>query len=131
MPGKKIAIVDRTAARITEYVTKDVSAGAANVGDIPALNAAGVLDSTIVNSIITSAGAGSSGKLTALDASGRLDSSVMPTGIGADTAPYVTTEAIAAGAYVNTFSSTGFNGSPVFNLNVPSFAPAAVSKVVL
>ena len=51
MPGKKIAIVDRTAARITEYVTKDVSAGAANVGDIPALNAAGVLDSTIRLSI--------------------------------------------------------------------------------
>ena len=107
MPGKKIAIVDRTAARITEYVTKDVSAGAANVGDIPALNAAGVLDSTIVNSIVLSAGAGSSGKLVALDASGRVDTSVMPTGIGADTAAVVTSEAIAAGAYVNIFSSTG------------------------
>ena len=107
MPGKKIAIVDRTAARISEYVTKDVSTGAANVGDIPALNANGVLDSTIVNSIVTSAGAGSVGKLTALDGSGRLDTSVMPVGIGADTAAITTSEAIAAGAYVNVFSSTG------------------------
>lgn len=55
----------------------------------------------------TSAGAGDAGKLPALDASGRLDVTMMPTGIGADTATITASEALAAGDLVNVWNSTG------------------------
>lgn len=83
------------------------SAGAGDSGKIPALNASGVLDSTIVNSKTTSAGAGDSGKVVALDGSGRIDSTMMPVGIGADTAVITTSEAIASGDLVNIWNSSG------------------------
>lgn len=57
--------------------------------------------------LVTSAGAGDAGKIPALDAAGRLDNSVMPSGIGADTASITTSEALAAGDYVNIWNSTG------------------------
>jgi hypothetical protein len=57
--------------------------------------------------IVTSAGAGDTGKIPALDASGRLDNSVMPSGIGADTAAITASEALAAGDLVNIWNSTG------------------------
>lgn len=57
--------------------SKSTSAGAGDAGKIPALNASGVLDSTIVNSKTTSAGAGDSGKLAALNASGILDDTII------------------------------------------------------
>jgi hypothetical protein len=56
---------------------------------------------------VTSAGAADAGKLPALNASGKLDSSVMPTGIGADTQVIVASEALAAGNFVNVYDSTG------------------------
>lgn len=87
--------------------SKTTSAGAGDSGKIPALNASGVLDTTIVNSIIVSAGAGSSGKVVALDASGRIDNTALPVGVGADTASITTSEALAAGAFVNVWNSTG------------------------
>lgn len=83
------------------------SAGAGDSGKIPALNASGVLDSTIVNSKTTSAGAGDSGKVVALDGSGRIDSTMMPVGIGADTATVTTSEALAAGDFVNIWDNSG------------------------
>lgn len=57
--------------------------------------------------IVTSAGAGDTGKIPALDAAGRLDNSVMPTGIGADTATVTASEALSAGDFVNIWNSTG------------------------
>ena len=87
--------------------SKTTSAGAGDTGKIPALNAAGILDATIVNSKASSAGAGDAGKLLALDSSGRIDASMMPVGIGADTTSITTSEALAAGDYVNIWSSTG------------------------
>ena len=57
--------------------------------------------------LVTSAGAGDDGKIVSLDATGRLDTSVMPVGIGADTASITTSEALAAGDYVNIHSSSG------------------------
>jgi hypothetical protein len=87
--------------------SKNTSAGAGDAGKLPALNASGVLDSTIVNSKTTSAGAGDSGKLVALDASGRIDNTMMPVGIGADTAVIVTSEAVAAGDFINIWNSSG------------------------
>lgn len=62
---------------------------------------------TEIKGIVVSAGAGNDGDIPALDATGRLDSSVMPVGIGADTAQIVTSEALAAGDFVNIWNSTG------------------------
>lgn len=83
------------------------SAGAADDGKLVALNASGVLDSTIVNSKASSAGAGDAGKLVALDGSGRIDSTMMPVGIGADTATISASENLAAGDWVNIHDSAG------------------------
>jgi hypothetical protein len=54
-----------------------------------------------------SAGAGNAGDIPALDGTGRLDSSMMPTGIGADTAAIVASEALSAGDLVNVWSNAG------------------------
>lgn len=58
-------------------------------------------------SLQSSAGAGDAGKIPALDAAGRLDNSMMPTGIGADTAAITASEALSAGDWVNVWNSTG------------------------
>lgn len=91
----------------TSTTASQTSAGAGSAGKIPALNASGVLDSTIVNSTVASAGAGSSGQVVALNASGKLDTTVLPTGVGAETATVTTSEAIAAGAFVNIWNNSG------------------------
>lgn len=116
----------------TEESTVGTSAGAGDAGKVPHLNASGVLDSTIVNSKTTSAGPGDSGKIPALNASGILDDSilnasvtssankivkmdgtgridigVLPVGVGADTATITTSEALAAGDFVNVHNSSG------------------------
>lgn len=115
---------------LTEETTLTTSAGAGDANKVVALNATGVLDSTIVNSTTTSAGAGSSGKVAALnasgilddtivnasvtsaankiaklDGSGRLDSSVLPVGVGADTAPIIASETLAAGDLINVWNN--------------------------
>lgn len=92
---------------LTEEAALLTSAGAGDANMVPALNASGVLDSTIVNSKTTSAGAGDTGKLVALDAAGRIDTSMMPVGIGADTATITTSEALSAGDFVNIWNSSG------------------------
>ena len=92
---------------MTEKAAIATSAGAGDTGKIVALNASGVLDSTIVNSKTTSAGAGDTGKVVALDAAGRIDTTMMPVGIGADTQSLTTSEAIASGDLINIWNSTG------------------------
>jgi hypothetical protein len=56
---------------------------------------------------ITSAGAADAGKIPALNASGVLDSTLLPPGIGSASQVFPTSEALAAGALVNIFDSTG------------------------
>jgi hypothetical protein len=92
---------------ITQVAALTTSAGAGDAQAIPALNASGFLDPTIVNAKIVSAGAGDSGKVVQLDAAGRIDTTVLPVGIGADTAVVTTSEALAAGDYVNIWNSSG------------------------
>lgn len=99
--------IKNLAGALTEEAALLTSAGAADADKLPALNASGYLDATIVNSKTTSAGAGDTGKVVALDASGRIDSSMMPVGVGADTVILTTSEALAAGDLVNVWSSTG------------------------
>lgn len=95
----------QNAGQITEEAALTTSAGAADANAIPALNAAGVLDSTIVNSTTTSVGAGSSGKVVELNAAGKIDGSMLPT--GPELATAVASEAISAGNLVNVYSNAG------------------------
>ena len=99
--------IRNNAGALTEEAALTTSVGAADADKIPALNSSGVLDGSIVNSTTSSAGAGSAGKVAALDGSGRLDSTMMPVGIGADTKSITASEALAAGDYVNIWSSSG------------------------
>ena len=99
--------IKNLAGVLTEETAMTSSAGAADSGKIPALNASGVLDSTIVNSKTTSAGAGDTGKIVALDSSGKIDTTMMPTGVVADTYIIVASEALSAGDLVNVWNSTG------------------------
>ena len=62
---------------------------------------------TEVFGVQTSAGAGNAGDIVALDDTGRIDNSMMPVGIGADTAVIASSEALAAGDWVNVWNSTG------------------------
>lgn len=70
-------------------------------GDKYLYNNAGV--TTEKAAIQSSAGAGDAGKIPALDAAGLLDITMMPVGIGADTASLSTAETIASGdlVYIN------------------------------
>jgi hypothetical protein len=101
-------LLKQVSGALTEEAALLTSAGAGDANRIPALNASGVLDQSIVNAVVVSAGAGSSGMLPALDASGLLDVTVMPPGISADVAVITASEALAAGDFVNIWSSTGF-----------------------
>jgi len=51
--------------------------------------------------------AATANEIVALDATGRINNAQMPVGIGADTQAVTTSEALAAGDYVNIFNSTG------------------------
>ncbi|CAN7371098.1 hypothetical protein LJR074_002210 [Acidovorax sp. LjRoot74] len=62
---------------------------------------------TEVFGVQTSTGAANAGDIVALDDTGRLDNSLMPVGIGADTKSITTSEALAAGDWVNIWNSTG------------------------
>ena len=57
--------------------------------------------------LVTSAGAGDAGKIPALDAAGKLDSTLMPSGIGADTKSILASETLAAGDFVNIYNNAG------------------------
>lgn len=57
--------------------------------------------------IVVSTGAANDGDLVALDPNGRLDSSVMPSGFGADVVTAAATEAITAPALVNLYLAGG------------------------
>lgn len=105
MPGDKY--LKNNGGTAQEVFSNQSSAGVADAGKIPSLNAAGILDATLINSKATSAGVGDAGKVVALDGTGRIDSTMMPTGIGADTASITTSEALVAGDWVNIFNSTG------------------------
>lgn len=99
--------IKNNAGVLTEEAALTTSAGAGDANKVPALNASGVLDATIINAKATSSGAGDAGKVAQLDGSGRLDASLMPVGIGADTASIAASEALAAGDLVNVWNDAG------------------------
>lgn len=95
------------AGQYTEEAALTTSVGAADANKIPALNAAGVLDKSILNAKASSAGTADAGKVVILDGAGKLDTTMLPTGIGADTGSITASEALAAGDFVNVWDSTG------------------------
>ncbi|WP_312305576.1 hypothetical protein [Pulveribacter sp.] len=62
---------------------------------------------TEVFGIQSSAGAANAGDIPALDESGRIDASMMPVGIGADVANIPASEGLAAGDFVNVWNDSG------------------------
>ena len=62
---------------------------------------------TEIFGVQTSAGAANAGDVVALDDSGRIDGSMMPVGIGADTALIDASEGLAAGDWVNVWNDGG------------------------
>lgn len=62
---------------------------------------------TEVFGVQTSAGAANAGDIVALDDTGRIDNSMMPVGIGADTAVVDASEGLAAGDWVNVWDDAG------------------------
>lgn len=92
---------------VREVEATVVSTGGSDNGKIPALNADGVLDPTVMNATTVSAGSGDEGKIPQLDGSGRLDPTVMPPGVGAETKSIQASEALAAGDTVNIHDVTG------------------------
>ncbi len=99
--------IKNSAGTLAEQAALTTSAGAGDAQAIPALNASGVLDLSIVNGKASSAGVGDAGKLVALDGSGRIDNSMMPTGLGADTKVLTASEALSAGNLVNIWNDAG------------------------
>lgn len=124
--------IKNSSGALAEEAALTTSAGAGDAQKIPALNASGILDDSIINAsatvsankiaklngsgilapallnaTTTSAGAADVGKIPQLDSSGRVDSTVLPVGIGADTAAITTSEAIASGDFVNIWNSSG------------------------
>ena len=99
--------IKNAAGALTEQAAVTTSVGVGDAQAIPALNASGILDSSIINSKTSSAGSGDTGKVVALDASGRIDTTMMPVGVVADTVILTTTEIIASGALINIWNSTG------------------------
>ena len=62
---------------------------------------------TEVFGVQASAGAANAGDIVALDDSGRIDNSMMPVGIGTDTASIQASENLAAGDWVNVWNNSG------------------------
>lgn len=101
MANSATKFLKQVGGKIAEVFAVVSSAGAADADKIPALNASGVLDPTLLNAKASSAGAGDAGKIPQLDGSGRISNTMMPVGLGADTQDMTTSEAVAAGDWVN------------------------------
>jgi hypothetical protein len=104
MTGKTFLRRDSTTNLSGEQVGVQIGSGATNAGDIPALNSAGVIDSTL-----------------------------LPAGIGEASLALPATEALAAGAMVNIWSSSGVASARNANATdtskpVSGFVTAAVSS---
>lgn len=78
MAGKKVLIYDTATGRTQQYTTVQTSAGAGSAGDVPAL-----------------------------DANGLLNVNMMPVGFGDEVQSYVTTDNLTVGAVVNIYSNAG------------------------
>lgn len=96
---------------------------------------------TEIAGVVTSVGSGNDGDIPALDATGRLDTSVMPVGIGAETKTAVASETLTAGDLVNFWNNTGTvnvrkadgsaAGKPAHGFVLAGFSASASASVYL
>lgn len=105
MPAPKI--LKQVSGTLTEEQTVAASGGAGSADKVVALNASGLVDSTMLPLVAASSGAPDANKIPKLDGTGRLDGSVLPVGIGADTAQIVASEALSAGDLINVWNDAG------------------------
>lgn len=126
-------VIKQVAGVLTEEAALRTTAGAGDADRIPALNASGLIDDTMMNANAASANnavvkrdgsglidytslrastAGATGggadanKLLQLDASGKISSTALPAGVGADTVAVTASEALAAGDLVNIYNNS-------------------------
>lgn len=123
--------IKNNAGTLTEEAALITTVGVADAQRLVALNASGILDSSIINSVTASAGAGDAGKVVALtsngvladsimnaattgankvlktDGGGRIDVTVLPVGVGADAVAVVASENLTAGDLVNIWNNGG------------------------
>jgi hypothetical protein len=90
----------------TEVLAVVTSDGSADEGRIPALDAAGKLDDSILDRTVVSRGAVDAGKTPKFGPDGKLDKTALPEGVGADITVVVSTEELAPGAWVNFDTTT-------------------------
>jgi hypothetical protein len=107
MANSVTKFIKMVGGRLTEVFAVMSSAGAGDADKIPALNAQGVLDPSLLNAKASSAGAGDAGKIVQLDGAGKLSSTMLPAGLGSDSLDLTTSESIVAGAWVNIHNVTG------------------------
>lgn len=91
--------------QITEEAALLTSAGSADANRIPALNASGYLDPTIVNGTQTSAGTADAGKVVQLGADGLISETMLPD--APELATVLASEALTAGNLINIYNNAG------------------------
>ena len=93
-----------------------------------------------IQAVVTSAGAANDGDIIALDSTGKIDNSVLPVGVGPDIEmlPVSDASGLSAGDYVNIFDDGGTfsvrladnsNGRPAHGFVKANFADAATASV--
>ena len=97
----------QVAGMLTEEAALTTSDGAADADKIPALNASGVLDKSILNAVSVSTGASDSEKTVILGNDGRISATMMPVGVGQDLQILTASEALSSGNYVNIWENSG------------------------
>tara|TARA_R110002167_G_scaffold198805_4_gene401931 strand:- start:1430 stop:1939 length:510 start_codon:yes stop_codon:yes gene_type:complete len=92
----------------------------------------------LIEATVSSTGAAEAGDIVALDSTGRLDASVLPVGVGPDVKIVEATEALTAGDYVNIYDDGGTpkvrladnsNGREVHGYVLAAFAISANVQV--
>jgi hypothetical protein len=85
----------------TEVPALSTSQGAVDEGKLPALNAKGILDDSILDRVVTSLGPDNAGQSPKFGPDGKLSVTVLPEGVGPDITVMASTEDLAPGAWVH------------------------------
>ena len=93
--------------KLAEFAGLTTSAGAADAGAVPVLNAQGVLDKSIINGINASAGAADAGKAVILGADGKISSTMVNAAGNANSRVMTASETLVAGNWINIHESSG------------------------
>ena len=102
MPARKYLYQDLIEGEQYEREAVDMSDGAADAGEIVALNDQGILDPTIMNAALTG-----NDVVVMTNPVGRLDMAIMPVGLGLDITELEASEDLTGGDLVNIHFDTG------------------------